>query len=139
IGAPKRPAFRKKGATGPSPRRTKAKTKGGRRKSAPAETSETTPPPPAPGFAPVALGPCPLCGADVVEQEKSYGCSAWKSGCKFPIWKKIAGKSISVRIAQSLLKQKRTQVLKGFQSRTGKPFETRLKLDGGEVRFDFGN
>ena len=29
---------------------------------------------------PVALGPCPLCESEVVEQEKSYGCSGWKAG-----------------------------------------------------------
>ena len=55
------------------------------------------------GFAAVSLGRCPLCGAEVVEQEKSYGCSGWKDGCQFAIWKKIAGKTIGVRTAQSLL------------------------------------
>ena len=49
------------------------------------------------GFAAVALGPCPLCQSEVVEQEKSYGCSGWKAGCRFAIWKTIAGKKIGVR------------------------------------------
>ena len=30
-------------------------------------------------------------------------------------------------------------VLKGFVSKSGKPFEARLRLDGGEVRFEFGS
>ena len=90
------------------------------------------------GFASVALGPCPICGAEVVEQEKSYGCSGWRSGCRFAIWKKVAGKAISVRTARSLLEQGRTAVLKGFESKSGKKFEARLKLEGGDVRFDFG-
>ncbi len=89
-------------------------------------------------FAPVALGRCPLCGSDVVEQPKSYGCSGWKQGCKFAIWKTIAGKPISVRTAQSLLKRGKSPLLKGFQSKAGKPFEAHLKLEGGEVRFEFG-
>ena len=93
---------------------------------------------PTDGFASVALGPCPLCGSGVVEQAKSYGCSGWKQGCKFAIWKTIAGKAIGVRTAQSLLKSGRTPLLKGFRSKAGKPFEARLKLEGGEVRFDFG-
>jgi DNA topoisomerase-3 len=92
---------------------------------------------PAERFAPVALGRCPSCGADVVEQPKSYGCSAWKQGCRFAIWKTIAGKTISVRTAQTLLKRGKSPLLKGFQSKAGKPFEAHLKLEGGEVRFEF--
>ena len=38
------------------------------------------------------LGKCPLCGGDVVETPKAYGCSNWKSnGCKFAIWKNSFG------------------------------------------------
>jgi DNA topoisomerase-3 len=84
-----------------------------------------------------ALGPCPLCGSDVIEQEKSYSCSGWRSGCKFAIWKMIAGKRISARTAQALLRRGRSQVLKGLKSKSGRPFDARLKLDQGEVRFDF--
>ncbi len=73
----------------------------------------------------------------MIEQEKSFGCSGWKQGCKFAIWKTIAGKAIGVRTAQALLKQGRTPLLRGFRSRAGNRFEARLKLDGGEVRFDF--
>ncbi len=89
------------------------------------------------GFGAVALGPCPLCGSDVVEQEKSFGCSGWRQGCKFAIWKTIAGKSIGVRTAQALLRRGRTPLLRGFRSKAGNRFDARLKLDGGEVRFDF--
>ena len=84
------------------------------------------------------LGPCPLCGSEVIEQEKSYGCSGWRDGCKFAIWKTIAGKQISARTAQALLRRGRSPVLKGFKSKSGKAFDARLKLDQGEVRFDFG-
>jgi len=103
------------------------------------ESSEVAPRPreQADGFAQVALGPCPLCGSDVVEQPKSYGCSGWKQGCRFAVWKTIAGKAIGVRTAQSLLKRGQSPLLKGFRSKAGKPFDARLKLEGGEVRFDF--
>jgi DNA topoisomerase-3 len=84
-----------------------------------------------------ALGPCPLCGSDVIEQAKSYSCSGWRSGCKFAIWKRIAGKRISARTAQALLRRGRSQVLKGFKSKSGRAFDARLKLDQGDVRFDF--
>lgn len=33
------------------------------------------------------LGKCPTCGSDVVESEKAYGCSNYKGGCRFSIWK----------------------------------------------------
>ena len=89
------------------------------------------------GSAPGALGACPRCGGPVVDQEKSYACSEWRQGCRFVIWKTIAGKTIGVRAAQSLLRSGRTSVLRGFKSKAGKPFEARLKLEGGEVRFDF--
>ena len=83
------------------------------------------------------LGPCPLCGADVVEQDKSYGCSGWRGGCKFAIWKTVAGKKLGVRTAQALLRKGKSPLLKGFKSKAGKPFDARLKLEGGAVRFDF--
>jgi DNA topoisomerase-3 len=84
-----------------------------------------------------ALGPCPLCGSGIIEQQKSYSCSGWRSGCKFAIWKTIAGKRISARTAQALLRRGRSQVLKGFKSKSGRAFDARLKLDQGVVRFDF--
>lgn len=33
------------------------------------------------------LGKCPVCGSDVVEGEKGFGCTNWKSGCKYVVWK----------------------------------------------------
>lgn len=34
------------------------------------------------------LGACPRCGSAVVEGKLGFGCSGYKSGCKFVIWKK---------------------------------------------------
>jgi DNA topoisomerase-3 len=84
-----------------------------------------------------ALGICPLCGAEVREQKKSYSCSGWKQGCKFVIWKTMAGKKIGARTAKSLLTKGATSRLKGFKSKAGKSFDARLKLVGGKVEFDF--
>ena len=83
------------------------------------------------------LGNCPLCGAEVRDQNKSYSCSGWKAGCKFVIWKTMAGKRIGVRSAKALLTKGETGRLKGFKSNAGKSFDARLKLVDGEVRFDF--
>lgn len=86
------------------------------------------------------LGKCPLCGSPVVESKKAYGCSAWQSGCKFAIWKRIAGKRITAKQAQALLAKGKTGKLKGFKSRKGTKFDTTLVLNkSGKVTFDFGN
>lgn len=85
------------------------------------------------------IGDCPKCGAPVVETKKSYGCSAWKEkGCKFAIWKTVAGKRVSEAQAKQLLSKGRTQKLKGFKSKSGKPFSAALALDGERgVKLDF--
>lgn len=33
------------------------------------------------------VGICPVCGAPVIEGKNGFGCSAWKTGCKFVLWK----------------------------------------------------
>lgn len=33
------------------------------------------------------LGECPVCGSDVIEGEKGFGCTNWKGGCKYVVWK----------------------------------------------------
>ena len=30
---------------------------------------------------------CPLCGKPVQENDKAFGCSAWREGCHFTLWK----------------------------------------------------
>ncbi len=83
------------------------------------------------------VGTCPVCRAKVVEQEGSFSCSGWREGCKFVIWKSIAGKTISLRTAQAILRQGKSPLLKGFKSKAGKPFEAKLKLEDGAIRFEF--
>ena len=85
------------------------------------------------------LGPCPLCGAKVIEQPKSFSCSHWREGCGLTIWKSVSGKRISARTAKTLLRDGKTAALKGFKSKSGKPFSARLKLIDGKVSLDFDN
>ena len=86
-----------------------------------------------------SIGQCPSCGKDVVERGKLFGCSAWReTGCGFKVWKVISGKKVSPTQVKALLKSGRTNRIKGFKSRTGKPFEAALKLDAQNgVAFDF--
>ena len=56
-----------------------------------------------------SLGKCPICNNDVVEYDKSYGCTNWKNGCKFAIWKEdkfinSIGKNVSKEMVELLLK-----------------------------------
>ena len=84
-----------------------------------------------------SLGNCPMCGKPVIENKKAYGCSGWKEGCKFAIWKTIAGKSISQAQARKILQNGRSDLIKGFQSKAGRDFEAYLRLDCDRVAFEF--
>lgn len=52
------------------------------------------------------LGLCPNCGQQVVENQKNYGCVAWKEGCKFTLWKddKFLG-SMKKKLTKSMVKE----------------------------------
>ena len=51
------------------------------------------------------LGPCPICGHEIVENRKGYSCWARNDpGCGFVIWKSKAGKQLPVAIARELIK-----------------------------------
>jgi DNA topoisomerase-3 len=88
------------------------------------------------------LGPCPVCGRDIVENRKGYSCwSREDPGCGFVIWKAKAGKQLPVAIARELIKTGRTErPVTGFKGRSGKSFRARLALmqtDEGKWRVEF--
>ena len=86
------------------------------------------------------IGTCPICGGKIIEGKKSFSCSNWKeTNCKFTIWKKIATKKITKTIAQELLKKGITKELTGFQSKTKKSFNAKLKIEGAEIKFIFAS
>ncbi len=87
---------------------------------------------------------CPKCGKGTVrEGDKSYYCSSFKGtdGCKFTIWKTIAGKKIPKSAITCLLSGKRTKLIEGFTSKSEKPFNAHLQLnpDSMAVEFSFEN
>lgn len=54
------------------------------------------------------LGECPSCKkGKITENVKGFGCSEWKNGCKFTIWKngleKFEGKPITPKMVKELL------------------------------------
>lgn len=86
------------------------------------------------------LGRCPLCGGDVIEGKRAYGCSNWRpadGGCKFAIWKTMAKKRISPAQAKTLLERGQTAKLKGFVSNKGSKFSAALIIQDGKVQFKF--
>lgn len=94
---------------------------------------------PRPAFAyPAAesLGQCPICKGAVHEKKDFYGCSnypAEKGGCRFVIWKKTLGTTITEGQAKTLLEGKQTRKLK-LLNRERKPFEARLGIENGKLR-----
>lgn len=84
-----------------------------------------------------ALGICPVCSGDIVVGRKAYGCSNWRNGCKFVIWKTMAQREISEAEAKQVLELGLSSLLSGFKSKAGKDFDAKLKVVGSEVKFDF--
>lgn len=55
---------------------------------------------------PKSLGKCPRCGCDVIEGKNGYGCSGYKDGCKFVIWKKAkSGMMSKTRITRGVVRK----------------------------------
>jgi len=88
------------------------------------------------------LGPCPVCGRDIVENRKGYSCwSRDDPGCGFVIWKNKVGKQLPASIARELIKTGYTaQQVTGFRNRSGRSFRARLALgqsEDGKWRVEF--
>jgi DNA topoisomerase-3 len=88
------------------------------------------------------LGPCPICGHEIVENRKGYSCWARNDpGCGFVIWKSKAGKTLPIAIARELIKTGYTQrAVSGFKGRSGRSFRAHLAMsqtDEGKWRVEF--
>ncbi|WP_067727737.1 type IA DNA topoisomerase [Oceanobacillus damuensis] len=79
------------------------------------------------------LGTCPACGGKVTDGYKGFGCSNWKKGCKFIIWKNdkflaTMRKKPTKTLVKDLLKNKKAYV-KGLTSKNGKKFNAYLSYE----------
>jgi DNA topoisomerase III len=89
------------------------------------------------------LGPCPVCGRDVIENRKGYSCwSKDDPGCGFVIWKKKANKILPTAVVKELMETRKTaKPVTGFKGRSGRTFSAKLALEQAEdgkwrVEFD---
>ncbi|MCA1064483.1 DNA topoisomerase 3 (plasmid) [Rossellomorea sp. AcN35-11] len=58
------------------------------------------------------IADCPGCGEGIiVEGKKSFGCSRWKEGCNYKIWKNQFNKTINSKHAKSLIEKGKTDIL----------------------------
>ena len=78
------------------------------------------------------IGVCPLCGNSIIENKVAFGCSNYKNGCKFTIWKKpklpsFAKKTITAANVKSWLQGKPVRMT-NLISRTGKTFTANVSL-----------
>lgn len=84
-----------------------------------------------------SLGPCPVCGNPIIEGEKGFGCSNWKNGCKFTIWKddkyiSSFGKKVSREMVQILLKNGKVG-FRNLKSKKGNTFSAYFRYERNEV------
>jgi len=90
------------------------------------------------------LGPCPVCGKDVIENRKGYSCwSKEDPGCGFVIWKKKAGKNLSATVVKELMASLKESIergddppvgrtakqVTGFRGRSGRSFRAKLRVE----------
>jgi DNA topoisomerase-3 len=88
------------------------------------------------------LGPCPVCGHEIVENRKGYSCwSREDPGCGFVIWKSKAGKQLPLAVARELIRTGYTaNAVTGFRGRSGRSFRAHLALsqtEEGKWRVEF--
>lgn len=72
---------------------------------------------------------CPRegCGGRIFMGRKGYGCSHYKAGCSFVIWKQSFNKTLTNVMIRVLIEKGRTGKLK-FQSDNGATFEAKIIL-----------
>ncbi|BFH18212.1 hypothetical protein J6TS7_29580 [Paenibacillus dendritiformis] len=53
-----------------------------------------------------SVGECPFCGQPVIEREKYYGCSGYRDGCKFIVWKEYRKMELPPKLISKMLSGK---------------------------------
>ncbi|WP_226037341.1 DNA topoisomerase [Aquibacillus saliphilus] len=79
------------------------------------------------------LGKCPACGNNIIEGTKGFGCSNWRQGCKFVVWKNdfflaAMKKKVTKTMVKALLKDE-VAFVKGLISKKGNKFDAYLRYE----------
>ena len=82
---------------------------------------------------------CPKCSQGrIIEGRRGFGCSRYREGCEFVVWKEISGKRLTEKQLHALIHKGKTGLIKGFKGRSGRKFDARLRLgEQRQVVFDF--
>ncbi|KYH29987.1 MULTISPECIES: type IA DNA topoisomerase [Clostridium] len=80
-----------------------------------------------------SLGSCPNCGNPVIESTKAFGCSNWKNGCKFAVWKndkyiESFGKKVTKEMVKILLKNGKVG-FRNLKSKKGNVFSAYFRYE----------
>lgn len=75
----------------------------------------------------LASCPSPGCTGQIIEGKKGYGCTRFKEGCGFVIWKEYVGKKITSTMLKALIEKGSTQVL-AFKRKDGSTVKARIIL-----------
>lgn len=85
-----------------------------------------------------SLGACPECGKEVIEGTKAFGCSGWRDGCAFRIWKSFRNKNITAKQVKDLLSGKDVLLKNIPPSAEGKSaYDVILQLKGSTLEWAF--
>lgn len=85
-----------------------------------------------------SIGECPVCGKPVLEKEKSYGCTGFKDGCKFAIWKEFRKTELPRKAIKPLLAGKEVLLQDIQPSESGKkPYDVYVFLKNGQLQSRF--
>lgn len=74
--------------------------------------------------------PCPVCGRQMRKLKTgAYSCSGYPDNCKYALWNTWCGKTLTDTQMKALLAGKTTAEIKGFHSKSGKTFNSKLRLN----------
>ena len=83
---------------------------------------------------------CPLCDGRIKKTQYGYCCENYKGkegGCSFAVPGKICEKNLTDKQVQDLVLKKKTGLIKGFKSKSGKNFDAYLVYKDNKVQFEF--
>lgn len=86
------------------------------------------------------FGACPQCKEGTVRpNSKGVGCSRWREGCTFFVWREQYGRALEDEVIKELVEKRRTELVKGFKKKDGSgTYDARLVLNEQfKVRLEF--